>query len=595
MKKLNFALINVLICSVLISGCKEKISIQGEVLKYDNTSVPEAVVTVSYVENGDVIRKNVSVADQKGKFKIKVPKSASYTLNVSKKEYGLSSVNFRAQAPFESVPYQRVYLQKATVLEINPNNGGTVIASNLQSMGAMASNADWNTSPTGNLPLVLDGDGNLTGFMMPEQLRDPWQYQTSNNLMMPAARLSIKPNTIVDRSGSKPPGNVRVAFTAVDLYAPNGMPGSNIAVNSTGDQGPMQSFGAVIIDVFDDKQSYNLNRDEKSYAELIIPVPDWQRRSKRNFQKTIPLLYYDEETGLWNEEGSAEFIDSLNAYKGVLSHFSAVNFDYIKTDPSACASFWYDGPVDLSAPFHAEITIPGYAPRYRQIGSANPLCTTPTNGFSLNRLPPNEFAAVAFYQDMATPESQGLFVLKTRATGYADITSDPWGTPDCAQIEADTFCNKIQITKADFQDQSNLPNISNILVAICEEGTKYKLSFASNDPSFDFRDYKIRVSDNIPTSKNCDATTPALFLDLNMNPLDLDPFAEDMVASLIIDVDQTDPGIDSDYNVSILELDKTHFCNDVSVFEFKIEIILKADSTDTVIHTLIVTPGTCII
>ena len=57
-------------------------------------------------------------------------------------------------------------------------------------------------------------------------------------------------------------------------------------------------------------------------AEITVPVDASQNSSSPN---TIPLWSYNEETGMWNEEGSATKVG--NTYVGTVSHFSWWNCD----------------------------------------------------------------------------------------------------------------------------------------------------------------------------------------------------------------------------------------------------------------------------
>ena len=338
-------------------SCKvDELTISGDVVDYQGNPISEALISVNVTMDKDkkseIITKK-GESDKEGKFTIEVPESSRYVINVRKKEYGFVSVLLQDSIKFDTIPPNTYYLQKATVVEIDPSVGGTVTVTNTQSFGTSASRADWDQSPTGNLPLVVDDSGVLVGFIMPEVLQRPWDLHAGNSAQLSAASISIPANSLVNSSGTQPQNSVRVSISSIDLFAPNGMPGNNIAISSNGESGTMQSFGAVVIEIYDDKQSYNLDRKNKVSAELLIPVPEWQLELEPDLPKSVPILYYDEQTGLWNEESSAIYIDSLRAYRGILSHFSVVNFDIIKTDPSACASFYFDTDPGFSAPFWA--------------------------------------------------------------------------------------------------------------------------------------------------------------------------------------------------------------------------------------------------
>ncbi|MEP1781351.1 carboxypeptidase-like regulatory domain-containing protein, partial [Reichenbachiella sp.] len=490
-------------------SCEDNIPDQniaaGKVLNYDGQGIEG--VTIEVIHLNDNMQ---GKTDAEGRFEISVPRSKSYVINITKKGFGFRSVVYQDSLELDSIPYNEYYLNQATVATIDASIGGTVTVTNTESLGSSSSRADWSQSPTGKLPLVLDDSGRVASFIMPEKLKSAWDIQSQNKARLPRASLRIAGNSLVNKSGAPAQGNISVSISATDMFSPNGMPGNNIATTNRGQTGPMQSFGAVSIEVYDDDQSYNLDQESKATAEVIIPVPDWQLELRKENRDAIPLLYYNESNGVWEENGQAIFDDSLKAYRAQLTHFSSINFDIIKTDPSSSLSFSFQNTTPMPAanelilPFRVELTTEDAADnmlyvRTRTIDAingGNPLCeissapipggTLTTYGISMNRLPPLSPVAVVFFNDVINPVAQSLYVLQT-GPGDQTITDDPWNVPSCMDITNEVFSD---ITSINTDIYATANPTDPVLVAMClnAAGTHYRVSLASRDLTFDALD-----------------------------------------------------------------------------------------------------------
>ncbi|WP_422362091.1 hypothetical protein [Reichenbachiella sp.] len=499
----------------LMSGCCEffpdlcedpSISVRGLVLDYDMNPINEADVVVYYTVDGQILKVEGST-NTEGNFDLKVDKSVKYTLNISKKGFGFASAIFQNENGLDSIPEDTYYLNKATVVTIDATAGGTVSVTNTQSRGSASSQADWTELPTGTLPMVLDDSGRVASFSMPAALKDVWDAQMKKQMNLSATRVRIPGNALVNRSGSPAQGNVQVAISAIDIFAPGGMPGNDIARNSNRQSGTMVSYGAISIDVFDEEQSYNLNESDKITAEMVMPIPTWRLELQQEFPRTVPLLYFDEETGIWNEEGTAVLDDSLMVYRAELAHFSSINMDIIKSDPSTSALFTYGQTCptvtneEIETPIQIELVtrVGTDAPifRYRNLTStydcAAPMSTDPcfisTFGsthkyaFSLNRLPVDAPSAVTLFDgDVA----RALFVFNTPATGNQLITDGGGATPNCAEMIAHIDGSSPYLGATGPNGDIIFPTTAiDPIAAICWDGSNYMLSVASTDPAFD--------------------------------------------------------------------------------------------------------------
>ena len=142
------------------------------------------------------------------------------------------------------------------------------------------------------------------------------------------AQVIIPANALVPKAGGIAVGTVTVAITpinpAVDV---NLMPGDFMGVSAGGGSpAPMESFGAMLIDIRDNNGTrYTLAAGKTS----TIRIPVGTRSTVP--PATSPLFYFDESTGLWMQEGTATLLGTAPSqyYEGPVTHFSIWNADYL--------------------------------------------------------------------------------------------------------------------------------------------------------------------------------------------------------------------------------------------------------------------------
>jgi hypothetical protein len=127
-----------------------------------------------------------------------------------------------------------------------------------------------------------------------------------------------------DANGNAYSGNVSVAvfhLAPSNQYLNELMPGSFLATNLGGNSRVMETFGMLHVQLTG-SSGQNLQIANGHTAEITVPVDPAQAS---NSPATIPLWSYNEDTGMWKEEGSATKIG--NTYVGTVSHFSWWNCD----------------------------------------------------------------------------------------------------------------------------------------------------------------------------------------------------------------------------------------------------------------------------
>jgi hypothetical protein len=93
-------------------------------------------------------------------------------------------------------------------------------------------------------------------------------------------------------------------------------------------------------------------------ATMRIPIDATQRAGNATPPPTIPFLFYDEQKGVWVQDGVATLTGSgANAvYEKKIKHFSTMNADILKTGQS-CVAVEVDPAANFTLPFDVEVTM----------------------------------------------------------------------------------------------------------------------------------------------------------------------------------------------------------------------------------------------
>ncbi len=99
------------------------------------------------------------------------------------------------------------------------------------------------------------------------------------------------------------------------------MPGNLMALDSSSSYRTLQSFGMLVVEM-EGASGEKLQLDPNKPATIHSPIP---QSLLEQAPEIIPLWHFDEESGLWIEEGSAK--KEGDKYVGKVSHFSFWNCD----------------------------------------------------------------------------------------------------------------------------------------------------------------------------------------------------------------------------------------------------------------------------
>lgn len=154
-------------------------------------------------------------------------------------------------------------------------------------------------------------------------------YSSSSDQILQAGEMKIdmpQDGYKVDGTGAGYTGKVKSEMVYLD---PNNerfsemMPGGDLAaVRSDNSSAQLVSYGMTDLNMYAENGD-KLQLKNGSKAKLTFPIPAGMGE---NPPASIPLWSFNEKTGLWEEEGSAQL--QGNVYVGEVAHFSWVNLDY---------------------------------------------------------------------------------------------------------------------------------------------------------------------------------------------------------------------------------------------------------------------------
>ncbi|MEZ4888265.1 MAG: hypothetical protein R3E32_26280 [Chitinophagales bacterium] len=140
-----------------------------------------------------------------------------------------------------------------------------------------------------------------------------------------SASLQLPANSVRYENGGEYTGEVHVAMSWIDPTAsdlPARMVGDLSGIDIQGTEVYLGTYGMLNVELLADNGN-ELQLKDGSHATLSFPVPTEIRSQAPS---TIPLWSYDEDKGIWIEEGRATLQGGF--YVGDVAHFSSWNCDY---------------------------------------------------------------------------------------------------------------------------------------------------------------------------------------------------------------------------------------------------------------------------
>lgn len=137
--------------------------------------------------------------------------------------------------------------------------------------------------------------------------------------------VELNANSIVRGNGSDYTGNVNISMAYLDPSADNFsllIPGGDmLAQRNDNSEATLYSYGIIKVEMKSDAGE-NLQIKSGNTSTITVDIP---ASMEATAPATIPLWYYDDESGLWIEQGIAT--KQGDKYVGTVSHFSDWNCD----------------------------------------------------------------------------------------------------------------------------------------------------------------------------------------------------------------------------------------------------------------------------
>ena len=156
-------------------------------------------------------------------------------------------------------------------------------------------------------------------------LQTKFEASSGKTLNVKGMKVDVTESSIMRADGSAYSGTVNADMLYLDPNDENFdnmMPGGDLAgIRDDGSESVLISYGMTDV-VFSDEQGRPLQLKNGTPAEVTFPIPEGM---DKNPPATIPLWSFDEDKGIWIEEGVATL--QGNVYVGNVTHFSWVNLD----------------------------------------------------------------------------------------------------------------------------------------------------------------------------------------------------------------------------------------------------------------------------
>lgn len=139
-------------------------------------------------------------------------------------------------------------------------------------------------------------------------------------------RLAFPANAIISRNGEKYTGEFQIAakwLDPTDKDLNSKMPGDLSGINNDNNEVALASFGMMAVNLFGENGE-KLNLGNGKEATLSFPLTE---NMAANAPTTIPLWFFDENKGIWQQEGDDAVLEG-DYYVGNVRHFSFWNCDY---------------------------------------------------------------------------------------------------------------------------------------------------------------------------------------------------------------------------------------------------------------------------
>ncbi len=305
---------------------RDFVSIQGTVSDQDDKPLGGAHI---YLMN------KKTMAGKSGEFKLYVEdigKSNRLVMKITKNGY---ADRFIILMPGHH--YKNFKLMKADEISFDPKNDITIISGGAGSSGGCwtsVSKIDWTNFEYLRQHYTINSKIATEQYTPSSELA---RALTIHNSPIPCSSgfaVRIPGNSLVLANGQPATDIVVATVNSINLSNTWQMPGDYSVQIPSGEPAYMLSYGAGQIR-FRDINGKELSLKKGSKCDISIRVdPLLLRNDIQTFPPRVPLLVFNEENGMWEQEDMLEYDPSEFAYKGTVTHFSTFNADDVKNPPA---------------------------------------------------------------------------------------------------------------------------------------------------------------------------------------------------------------------------------------------------------------------
>lgn len=194
---------------------------------------------------------------------------------------------------------------------------------------------------------------------------------TGSTSTVEGGQVDVKADSLVRADGQPMAvGDVNILLQPIDVSAEAGsgslagisaFPGDMQAVRANGSSTSIASYGAMTVKFFD-AEGNRLQLKNGETATIRIPVPASLQASAPT---TIEMWWFNEETGLWVEEGTMALSTDGTYYEANVSHFTTWNADIPVEVADVTATLQY---VDGTPVRGAMVQLNGIDYAYQRVG-----------------------------------------------------------------------------------------------------------------------------------------------------------------------------------------------------------------------------------
>ena len=171
----------------------------------------------------------------------------------------------------------------------------------------------------------LNGENRINLVLIKKELSGSFESPNGGTItLLDGAEIVFPSNGLIDNNGNSYSGKVNVYAKWLDPTSPDLvkiMPGDLRAIDQDQIQKQLTTFGMIGVEI-EDENGAQLNIKNGEMATISLPIP---QSILSDAPSEIPLWHFDESTGYWNEEGSANL--QGGKYVGEVGHFSFWNCD----------------------------------------------------------------------------------------------------------------------------------------------------------------------------------------------------------------------------------------------------------------------------